>query len=336
VWRCWPYGRRNTIPQGQCQATWVTANDDTAVFPWLEIAAVTVNALDRLRPHPLIPGGFFADRQGAWEVCGRHGTPQSWAPMVVWWARRANEFAPPEALALMPEEATDDGITLLRYLWSQFRAGVSDTELIAAVQAQRTERGEQWAINVSGGLVYALGVALATCPATGATLIEATSFVRTAGAEVGLQPDVQSAVIQTIVLAHALDRDRRQQPMLRVWNRIRAGQVEVDDLLTGIRALQWFLAQEYTISPNMAVAQMDSDGGPASLVRLADIDPTPTPDYGDQSWTAAVGYRLLVAQRANDRAATDALLATVATVPQRLGLLDTLAIWTREIIDRQE
>lgn len=319
--------------------TAVATDDTTEPSPWTGIAMTTISALDRLTPHPQLPGAFFASRQGTWDALGRYGTAESWAPTVVWWAVRAAEFAPrPAPLVLAPEEATDNGIAMLDRVWNEWGAGTSEEELAEGLRAQRGEHDEQWAIDVSAGIAYALRVALATCPASHVILVEATEVMRTAAGLVGLGHDVEQAVVKEIVLAHCLDEDRRKGPLLNVWSLIQAGRLDADELLLGMRALQTFLAQEsaVTVAPDMQVVRLGPDGQQASTARLDEIDPTPTHDDDDMDWTAALGYRLLVAERAEDRAATDALLATVTTIPQRLSMLEVLARWAREAIEQRD
>lgn len=319
--------------------TAVATDNTTEPTPWRSIAATTISALDRLRPHPQLPGAFFASRQGTWDALGRYGTAETWATTVVWWALRAAEFAPhPTPLVLAPEEATDNGLALLDRLWSEWGAGASEEELAEGLRGQRAEHDEQWAIDVSTGIAYALRVALATCPASHIILVEATEVMRTAAGLVGLGHDVEEAVVREIVLARCLDEERRKGPLLHLWRLIQAGRLDAEELLLGIRALQVFLAQDSAVDvvPDMQMVRLGPDGEPASTARLDEIDPTPTHDDDDMDWTAAVSYRLLVAERANDRAATDALLATVATIPQRLSLLEVLARWAREAVEQRD
>ncbi|MGW4527880.1 hypothetical protein [Amycolatopsis sp. NPDC004378] len=316
------------------------ATDDTAEQAlWGTIAMTTIGALDRLTPHPQLPGAFFASRQGTWDALGRHGTAESWATTVVWWALRAAEFAPhPAPLVLAPEEATDNGMAVLDRLWNEWGAGASEVDLAEGLRAQRAEHDEPWAIDVSTGVAYALRVALATCPASHVILVEATDVMRTAAGLVGLGHDVEDSVVKEIVLARCLDEERRKGPLLHLWSLIQAGRLDANELLLGIRALQTFLAQDsaVTIAPDMQMVRLGPDGQPASTARLDEIDPTPTHDDDDMDWTAALGYRLLVAERADDRATTEALLATVTTIPQRLSMLEVLARWAREAVEQRD
>jgi hypothetical protein len=296
------------------------------------VTTATVAALNCCVANPLRSGSFTMDRDSLWNTLRDKTSDKVWADAVAWWISRVIVYAPTSGLEIRAEAVSEDGtwVTVMMEIIQYLRGGILEDRIATAIRELASAKPSV-AADLAAGAAHTLCVALATCTATHHDLVKATHAMDWACRNTTVSPYLETTLAQSITMAHSLDVDRRQAPLLGLWEECRATGSE-DTLLDGLASMGAVAATypEFSLISHSPVMVLGPAGEPVSMSALKDIDPTPTHDDEDMMWVVAVAARLVTASRTGDARAVADVLAPVSTVPQRLSMIEMMARLIRD------